>query len=132
MNARVLVKGAASGRLLRLTANISFWSGVDPLSGRIIDQRHPQFGESVSGRIIALAQSIGSSSGSSILLELLSRHAGPAGIILGVPDQILTLGAVVAREMGYANIPVVLMEQEKFGSLPGQIRIGEDGSISGF
>jgi len=132
MNSRVLVKGTASGRLLRLGANISFWGGVDPLSGLIIDRRHPQFGESVGGRIIALTQSIGSSSGSSILLELLSRDAGPAGIILGVPDQILTLGAVVAQEMGYHSIPVVLLDRRKFDSLPACLRIGEDGSISSF
>ena len=129
MKARVLVEGAARGRLLRFTQDISFWGGVDPQSGRVIDARHPQWGEVISGRILALGQSIGSSSGSSILLEMLAQRTHPAGIILGVPDQILALGSVVGREMGLGHIPVVALDAERFAELPEDLRVNEDGSI---
>ncbi len=127
--AKILVPGAGEGRALHLEADISFWGAVDPLDGRIIDRRHPQFGQLIAGRIILLRRSIGSSSGSAILLETLYRACGPAGIILGEPDQILTLGAVVAREMGYMSIPVVQLEPRQFSKLQGQIKILVDGSI---
>ena len=128
--ARILVPGAGEGQALHLEADVSFWGAVDPLNGRIIDRRHPQFDQLIAGRIILIRRSIGSSSGSAILCETLHRGCGPAGIILGEPDQILTLGAVVAREMGYASIPVVQFDPREFGELKGQISILDDGSIN--
>ena len=35
----------------------------------------------------------------------------------------LTLGAVVAREMGYRSIPVAKIEPEEFSSLPAAARV---------
>ena len=127
---RVLVAGRGEGLLLHLEEAVSFWGAVDPLTGKIIDRRHPQFGECIHDRIVLLPYSVGSSSGSAILLETLYRDCGPAGIILGQPDQILTLGAVVAREMEYANIPVVQLDAENFHQLSGRIHIADDGLIS--
>jgi predicted aconitase with swiveling domain len=120
LQAKLLLDGDASGPLLKLSADISFWGGVDPLTGRIIDNRHPEHGRSISGKILAMERSIGSSSGSSILLELLQRNCGPLGIILVQPDFIVTLGAVVAREMGYRSIPVAKIEPGEFTSLPAE------------
>lgn len=126
---RVLVAGTGSGRVLRLTADISFWGAVDPASGRIMDRRHPQHGASVAGRVLVLGRSLGSSSGSAILLELLRLGRGPAAIVLAEPDQVLTLGAVVAREMGYAEIPVLRLDPGRFDELEGHVRVQSDGAI---
>ncbi len=126
---RVLIAGEASAPLLRLDSDISFWGGVDPVTGVIIDSRHPRSGESVSGRILAMTRSIGSSSGSAILLELMRLERGPAGIILVEPDFIVTLGAVVAREMGYGHIPVVQVGGDDIVRLEGRVTIGRDGTI---
>ena len=126
---RVLVAGRARGEVLRLQQDLSFWGAVDPLTGNVIDQRHPQAGSCISGKIVVLHRSVGSSSGSAILLETLHRGCGPAGIILGEADQILTLGAVVAREMAYAEIPVIQLDPARFGDLPGFVSIDPDGEI---
>ncbi len=127
LTGRVLVAGRGGGPLLRLEAPISFWGGVDAGTGRIIDPRHPQHGASVTAQVLALPRSIGSSSGSSILLELLARGRGPAAIVLGEADQILTLGAVVAREMGHAAMPVVLLEPPLLQRLPTPLHIDAEG-----
>jgi len=127
---RVLVPGNCEGEILHLEADMSFWGAGDPLNGRVIDQRHPQFGMSLGGRIILLRRSVGSSSGSAILLEMLQRGCGPAGIILAEPDQILTLGAVVAREMGYPSVPVLQLDSDDFGKLRGYMSVMEDGTIT--
>ena len=127
--AKVLVAGSAAGEILHLEEDLSFWGAIDPLTGVVIDRRHPQIGADIAGRILLLRRSIGSSSGSSILLETLHRGVGPAGIVLGESDQILTLGAVVAREMGYASIPVLQMDSDKFSELQGYITIDEDGNM---
>jgi predicted aconitase with swiveling domain len=129
ISAKVLVPGRAEGEVLYLEKDLSFWGAVDPLNGRVIDHRHPQFGEFVEDKIVMLRRSVGSSSGSAILMETLQRGCGPAGIILGEADQILTLGAVVAREMGYASIPVFQLEFNAFDRISGQIAMSEQGEI---
>lgn len=129
MKGRVLVPGSAQGRLLRLDRPVSFWGGVDPANGRITATGHPQHGACVSGQILALERSIGSSSGSSILLELLAEGRAPAAILLAEPDQILVLGAVVGREMGFRSVPVLQVPVSSFNTLPEYLRIRVDGTI---
>jgi len=104
----VLVPGlAGSGTALVLSAPISFWGGVDPKSGRIADVRHPEHGQSIAGRVLFLPGTIGSSSASAVLLELVHAGHAPAALIMHEPDAILLLGLIVAREMGWPT-PVAL------------------------
>lgn len=110
--ARILIPGAADGPLLRLRAPISFWGGVDPKTGRIADPRHPDHGASIAGTVLAVPATIGSSSSSAVMLELMRGGTAPAALLLGAVDAILTLGVVVAREMGYGTIPVLAMSPE--------------------
>ena len=125
----VLLCGAAEGDLLRLERPLSFWGGVDPTNGDITDPRHPQFGANMSGRNVAMERGIGSSSGSSILLELLANGHGPTGLLLIELDAILTLGAVVAREMGYATLPIFLISEAEFLCLPNRLQMHPTGVL---
>ncbi len=96
---------AASGTVLRLAAPISFWGGVDPATGIIIDARHPDRGTCISGVVLALPGTIGSSSASAVLLELVRRGIAPTAILMPEPDAILLVGLIVAREMGWPAPP---------------------------
>ncbi len=104
---RVVFDGEAEGPFLRLEAPISFWGGVDPESGTIADPRHPDHGAEITGRILCIPGTIGSSSSSAIMLELLRNGKAPAALILGQLDAILVLGIVVGRELSYRTVPVV-------------------------
>lgn len=131
--ARVVIPGEAEGPLLRLGAPISFWGGVDPASGRIADPRHPDHGADIVGTVLALPATIGSSSSSAVMLELMRLGCAPAALILGTVDAILALGVVVADEMGYGTIPVLALAPEDIAALPAngtRLRIA-DGTISG-
>ena len=129
LRGEVLIGGAAEGPLFRLGKPISFWGGVDPVTGRITDPRHPDHNASVAGTVLALTESIGSSSSSAVMLELLSKGLSPRALLMGRPDAILTLGVVVAREMDMGSIPVL---QVDIGRLPasGTVTITEGGEIS--
>jgi predicted aconitase with swiveling domain len=102
-----LVPGHAEGSVLRLDAPLSFWGGVDPATGRIVDVHHPQHGETVAGRVLVMPSARGSSSSSSTLLECVRTGNAPAAILLGRADAILPVGAVVAREL-YGRGPTVI------------------------
>jgi predicted aconitase with swiveling domain len=126
LSGRILVGGSGTGPLLRLTEPLSFWGGVDPLSGRIIDARHPQHGRSIAGTVLALPAARGSSSSSSVLLELVAQGKAPAAILLGEADAILALGAVIAREMGWTPPPVVELDAAaQAGMAEGTWSVGE-------
>lgn len=107
---RVLYPGSAEGELLRLEAPLSFWGGVDPASGTIIAAQHPQRGVSIAGKILAIPVAIGSSSSSSVMLELIRAGKAPAAIIMGSVDAILIVGCLVGRELGYAPPLAVEMD----------------------
>ena len=106
----VLHDGEATGEVLALSAPLSFWGGVDASTGEIIDRRHPQYGESVRGRVLVLPHGKGSSSASSVLAECLRLDTGPAAIVLDQSDEILLAGAVVAAELYEVVCPIVVAD----------------------
>ena len=118
---RVLVDGTARGPFLPLAAPISFWGGVDPESGQVVDPRHPDHGVRLQGAVCWIPSTIGSSSSSSVLLELIRTGHAPAALLLGEIDPILALGAVVAAEMGWPPPPVLHVVADVIQSVtPGQ------------
>jgi uncharacterized protein len=106
---RVLVPGSASGPVLVLEEPLSFWGGLDPETGRIIDARHPQAGRSVAGRVLLMPSSRGSSSSSSVLAEAIRQGTAPVAIVLGRVDTIVAVGALIATELYDRGCPVVVM-----------------------
>ena len=132
LKAEILLPGdAVSGACLALTAPISFWGGVDPESGTIIDARHPERGQNITGRILALPGTIGSSSASAVLLELVHAGKAPAALLMDAPDAILLLGLVVAREMGWPTPPAFRLPASDQQTLADRrISVSGDGRIS--
>lgn len=110
----------AEGRLLVLEKPISFWGGVDPLTGKIMDPRHPRHGERLGGRVLVMERTIGSSSSSAVMLELLRNRVAPAAIVVGRTDAILVLGILVAQELGYSTIPVLRVGLRDIARLHGK------------
>lgn len=106
----VLVEGIASGPLMVLSDPLSFWGGVDPSTGTIIDRSHPAVGESVSGMILFMPYGRGSSSSASVIAETIRNGAGPIGFILGEPDEIVVTGVYVANALFGTCVPVVVTE----------------------
>ena len=106
--AATLVAGEAQGRALVLDEPLSFWGGVDPTTGDIVDVHHPQRGAKVAGRVLVMPSGRGSSSSSSVLAEAIRAGTAPAAIVLAEPDPILALGAIVARELYEVEMPVVV------------------------
>jgi predicted aconitase with swiveling domain len=113
---QTLVAGNASGPTIVLTQPLSFWGGYDVKKGRIIDPRHPQTGRSVAEMIVIMPHAKGSSSSSSVLAEAIRNGTGPRGIILREKDLIISIGAIVARELYGTEVPVVVLNEMAFAS----------------
>jgi hypothetical protein len=66
----------------------------------------------VTGRILEMPSGRGSSSSSTVLAEAIRLGTGPAGIVLGAPDEIIVIGALVAAELYGSQMPVVISSAE--------------------
>ena len=109
LEGRTLVAGHATGTALVLDEPLSFWGGLDPVTGALIDTHHPQLGANLTGRVVVMPSGRGSSSSSYVLAEAIRAGTGPAAIILREPDGIIALGAIVACELYGAAPPVVVL-----------------------
>lgn len=114
MMGKVLVSGEAEGPILATDVSLSFWGGLDPSTGEVIDRHHPLSGSDVTGRVLVLPSGRGSCTGSGILLEAVYSGHSPKAIILKETDEIIALGAVVAEEMLQRTFPVVVLDEAAF------------------
>lgn len=106
-----------SGTVLRLDEPLSFWGGLDPATGTILDQAHPQVGSSMAGRIVAMPGSRGSSGTPGVLGEAIRAGVGPAALVITKADVNLLAGAMVAEALYDIMCPVLLVDAETLDGL---------------
>src|SRR6201993_3704747 len=113
------VRGKAAGRVVASNLELSFWGGVDPQTGEVIDRHHPLSGQRLEDRILAIPGGRGSCSGSGVMLELLLNGKAPKAILFEREEDILTLGVVVAEELFGKSIPILTLTPENFKAAVG-------------
>lgn len=127
---RPLVAGAATGHALVLEQPLSLAGGLSLESGRIIDVHAPQRGESVTERILVMPVGRGSSTSATALAEAIRLGTAPAAIILPGTDQILVLGAMVARMLYGLVCPIIVADHAVSIRSGDHVVIAEDGSYT--
>jgi predicted aconitase/predicted aconitase with swiveling domain len=113
----VVLGGTAEGPVVAMREGLSFWGGVDPASGKVIDVHHPALGASLAGAVLMMPTSRGSCSGSGVLLQLALAGKAPAALVFCEAEDTLTLGAIVASTMFGRSIPVVRLSRDAFDAL---------------
>jgi predicted aconitase with swiveling domain len=116
-NGITLVPGKATGALKFCVEPISFWGGFDTETGKITDAGHPDVGQSLANKVLLMSHAKGSSSSSSVIVEAVRRNTFSSAVLLNKRDLIVSIGAIVARELYNVGIPVVILENESFLSL---------------
>lgn len=113
----VIQEHEVRGNVLVCDVALSFWGGVHPKTGVIMDAHHPQCGESVAGKVLMMPSSRGSCTGSAVLLGLALIGKAPAALVFREAEDVLTLGAIVANTMYEASIAVIRLDQQSYGHL---------------
>lgn len=128
----MVIAGVARGPVLRVPEPLSFWGGVDPRTGRITDPQSSRCGQSMQGRVLMLAETRGSSSSSAVMLELIASKLAPAAVVLGRIDAILGLGIIVAQEMGYGTLPLLVLpaDQQAIFADGAMVAVDSSGAIT--
>ena len=63
---RIILATEAAGEVIAFDEGLSFWGGVDPDTGRVIDAHHAAHGASLAGKVVLMPTSRGSCSGSGV------------------------------------------------------------------
>jgi len=126
-----IVAGSAAGRALVSREPLSFWGGISPRTGEIIDRRHERSGANVAGRIFVFPQGKGSSTSSATLMESIKTGVAPAAIINLKVDPILALGSIVSDELYHKAVPIVVLAEKDFYSIreDDSLTIEPDGTV---
>ncbi|WP_429814284.1 aconitase X [Ensifer sp. B1-9] len=115
--ARSILTGSADGPVIATEEALSFWGGVDPATGRVIDVHHPLHGLCLTGGILMMPSSRGSCTGSGVLLDMALTGRAPAALVFSEAEDVLTLGALIAAEMFGKSLPVLRVSREAFKAL---------------
>lgn len=115
--ARSILAGQAQGRVIASAEGLSFWGGVDPETARVIDVHHPLHGICLSGAVLMMPTSRGSCSGSGVMLDLALTGRAPAALVFSEPEDVLTLGALIAAGMFDRPVPVLRLPPDDFARL---------------
>jgi predicted aconitase with swiveling domain len=131
-NSETTIQGPA----LYSSKPLSFWGGIDPLTGLVIDRQHPLCGLSTKHAILCLPSGRGSCTGSQVMLELILNGVAPRAVILREADVILCVGVIVAEEFfDVEDVPVICVVgdesyeellKDRDGSLSLRVAANED------
>jgi predicted aconitase with swiveling domain len=120
MKCRKIAKGCATGEIIFSPEPISFFGGVDPKTGVILDQSNPLKGKSVKDKILVFPTGKGSTVGSYVIYQLAKNGCAPKAMICKECEPIVAVGAIIA------DIPMV-DRPEKFEFKTGQkIKVDAD------
>jgi predicted aconitase/predicted aconitase with swiveling domain len=112
-----IVQKDIKGKVFKCCEGLSFWGGVDPHTGRIIDIHHPNHGSFISKKFLLMPTSRGSCSGSGVLLQLAQSELAPAALIFHETEEILTLGAIIADQLFDKQVAVLKVSKEIYNDL---------------
>jgi predicted aconitase with swiveling domain len=121
---RTIYSGKAEGVALVTEMGISFFGGVDPDTGVILEKGHQLFGKSIAGKVLVFPSGKGSTVGSYTLYRLKKNGKAPVAIVNAECETITAVGCIIAEIPCIDLIPI---EQ-----IPSGARVlvdGEQGSI---
>jgi predicted aconitase with swiveling domain len=97
MKGRKIFGGKARAEALVSSEPISFFGGVDPETGRIVEAGHPLQGECVAGKVLVFPRGKGSTVGSYTLYRLKKNGKAPAAILTRECETIVAVGAIISE-----------------------------------
>ncbi|HUU87464.1 MAG TPA: DUF126 domain-containing protein [Candidatus Glassbacteria bacterium] len=97
MKGRIIMKGNVQDMALVTSQPISFYGGVDPNTGIIIEKGHELQGKSVKGKILVFPTGKGSTVGSYTLYRMKKGGTAPSGIINKECETVIAVGAIISE-----------------------------------
>ncbi len=93
---RKIVGGRAEGTTLVSRDPVSFYGGIDPVTGVVTEPGHAVEGECVTGKVFVFPTGKGSTVGSYVIYRMAKLGTAPAAIINLETEAILATGCVIS------------------------------------
>lgn len=97
LSGRTIFKGEAEGQALVTSQGISFFGGVDPDTGVVVERGHELEGQSIAGKVLVFPRGKGSTVGSYTLYRLKHNGLAPVGIINTECETITAVGCIISE-----------------------------------
>jgi predicted aconitase with swiveling domain len=97
LKGRLISKGKGEGEALVTSQPISFYGGVDPNTGVVIEKDHVLQGQSVSGKILVFPTGKGSTVGSYTLYRMKKNGTAPAAIVNRECETVVAVGVIISE-----------------------------------
>lgn len=94
---RKISPGAALGEALVTSMGISFFGGIDPDSGIVVEKGHELEGQSIAGKVLVFPSGKGSTVGSYTLYRLKRNGKAPAAILNEECETITAVGCIISE-----------------------------------
>ena len=109
LKGRKVMGGVAEGAALVSSDPVSFYGGVDPVTGCVTEPGHCCCGENITGKVFVFPTGKGSTVGSYVIYRMKKLGTAPAAIINVETEAILATGCVIS------DIPLVdKLDQDPF------------------
>jgi uncharacterized protein len=97
LKGRKIFGGNVVGTALVSSDAISFFGGVNPDTGIVVEKNHPLEGHLISGKILVFPSGKGSTVGSYSLYRLKKNGKAPLGIVNSECETIIAVGAIISE-----------------------------------
>jgi predicted aconitase with swiveling domain len=109
LNGRCIFRGQAAGQTLCTSMGISFFGGVDPDTGVVVEKGHELFGQSIAGKVLVFPTGKGSTVGSYTLYRLKKNGVAPAAILNAECEPITAVGCIISEIPCVDHLPQTLL-----------------------
>jgi predicted aconitase with swiveling domain len=97
LKGRKIYKGIAEGEAIVTKGGISFYGGVDPDTGKVVEVGHELEGQSITGKILVFPSGKGSTVGSYTMYRMKKNNTAPAAIVNEQIDTIIAVGCIISE-----------------------------------
>jgi len=97
LRGRAIFEGKAVGQALVSSSPMSFYGGVNPETGEIVERGSNLAGQSVRGRVLVFPYGKGSTVGSYVLYRLAKNGVAPSAIVNAKCETIVAVGAIISE-----------------------------------
>ena len=97
LKGRKIYEGIAQGEAIVTKDGISFYGGVDPDTGKVVEAGHELEGQSITGKILVFPTGKGSTVGSYTLYRMKKNRTAPAAIVNKQIDTIVAVGCIISE-----------------------------------
>jgi predicted aconitase with swiveling domain len=106
LHGRSIYPGTVQGEALVSSQAISFFGGVDPETGRVVERGHILEGQCITGKVLVFPTGKGSTVGSYTLYRIKHNGHAPLAILNAECETITAVGCIIAEIVCVDQLPI--------------------------